>query len=566
MQTRYDVIVIGAGLSGGLPCAAYLQKAGLEVLLLEANSEAGTFCPTHETWPGVLDSPHVGVSFAGNSPVVEDLELERYGFRFKVSPVILACTYPDGTNSLICQEPERTAQNFALHSAADGERMLGIQTRVHERMIELNELKVFSPHPDPDKLERILEICAYVMDFSVEDMSTMTAPELCERTFESDAARQILLTPVAFHEHGAPFARGQGAFGTAFALFYTTGVALGGNEAQVQALSQCFLAHGGRVLTNCPVERVVIDGGRAAGVVLDQTAVYPGAEFQARHGVVSNAGVPETLRLVGYSAIRAADHRLASKMRHWKMGLRSSAVTSWLLAGPIRWGSASFDPLIGKALLVYRAFDNWDSAVRYLVDVLGNKTWDFFGQLMEFVDNGAADPHAISPEGHRVMRAEEVIPCALHGLGGIEAWDGPVREQMLERRNAVMARLVPGWNELVLDQYQWSPLDCWRLNRSARYGQAVGGDFSEDQWILDRMPYRMPIDGLYMSNGVWPVGLSWMAAGYNAAHVVARDVGVRNQSWWRARPVRWYLESLDRLLEPLELDRDALRPGGGGPR
>jgi phytoene dehydrogenase-like protein len=559
MQRTYDVIVVGAGLSGGLPCAAYLQKAGLEVLLLEANTEPGTFCPTHETWPGVLDSPHVGVSFAGNSPVIEDLELERYGFRFKASPVILACTYPDGTNALICQEPERTAENFARHCEADGERMLGIQTRVHERMVEL---KVFSPHPDPDKLDRILEICAYAMGFTVEEMSTMTAPELCERTFESDAARQILLTPVAFHEHGAPFGRGQGAFGTAFALFYTTGVAVGGNEAQVEVLTRCFIDHGGRLLTNCPVARVEVDANRATGVVLADDAIYPGLELQARHGVVSNAGVPETLRLVGDEAIRAADPRLAAKMRHWKMGLRGSAVTSWLLDGPVHWGSASFDPLIDRALLVYRAFDDWDGAVQYLVDVLGNKTEAILGQLMEFVDYGAADAHAVSPEGQRVMRAEEVIPIALHGLGGIEAWDGPLRDQMLRRRNEVMGTLVPGWSELVLDQYQWTPLDCWRLNRSAKYGQVVGGDFSEDQWILDRMPYRMPIDRLYMSNGVWPVGLSWMAAGYNAAGVVAQDAGVREQAWWKARPVEWYLDNLDRLLEPLELERDALRPAG----
>jgi phytoene dehydrogenase-like protein len=562
MQRTYDVIVIGAGLSGGLPCAAYLQKAGLEVLLLEANTEPGTFCPTHETWPGVLDSPHVGVSFAGNSPVIEDLELERYGFRFKASPVILACTYPDGTNALICQEPERTAENFARHCEADGERMLGIQTRVHERMVELNELKVFSPHPDPDKLDRILEICAYAMGFTVEEMSTMTAPELCERTFESDAARQILLTPVAFHEHGAPFGRGQGAFGTAFALFYTTGVAVGGNEAQVEVLTRCFIDHGGRLLTNCPVARVEVDANRATGVILADDAIYPGLELQGRHGVVSNAGVPETLRLVGDEAIRAADPRLAAKMRHWKMGLRGSAVTSWLLDGPVHWGSASFDPLIDRALLVYRAFDDWDGAVQYLVDVLGNKTEAILGQLMEFVDYGAADAHAVSPEGERVMRAEEVIPIALHGLGGIEAWDGPLRDEMLRRRNEVMGTLVPGWSELVLDQYQWTPLDCWRLNRSAKYGQVVGGDFSEDQWILDRMPYRMPIDGLYMSNGVWPVGLSWMAAGYNAAGVVAQDAGVREQAWWKARPVEWYLDNLDRLLEPLELERDALRPAG----
>jgi glycine/D-amino acid oxidase-like deaminating enzyme len=38
-----DVIVIGGGLSGGLPAAAYLQKAGLRVLVVEANAEPGSF-------------------------------------------------------------------------------------------------------------------------------------------------------------------------------------------------------------------------------------------------------------------------------------------------------------------------------------------------------------------------------------------------------------------------------------------------------------------------------------------------------------------------------------------
>jgi phytoene dehydrogenase-like protein len=49
MSADFDVIVIGGGLSGGLPAAAYLQKAGLQVLIVEANSERGTFCCTHET-------------------------------------------------------------------------------------------------------------------------------------------------------------------------------------------------------------------------------------------------------------------------------------------------------------------------------------------------------------------------------------------------------------------------------------------------------------------------------------------------------------------------------------
>jgi phytoene dehydrogenase-like protein len=549
----YDVIVIGGGVSGGLPAACYLQKAGLDVLIVEANSELGTFCCTHETWPQTLDSPHVGVSFAGNSPVIDDLELERYGFRFRASPVILGTTYRDGTNCLICQDPGRTAENFAKHSGHDGERMLGIQERVHETMVEFNELASFSPHPDPSKLDRVFEICAYAMGYTVAEMSEMTGPELCERTFESDACRQILMTPVAFWEHGAPFARGQGAFGVTFALYYTTGIGLGGNEALTDALTHCFLSTGGTIWTSCTVERIVLEDGRAAGVVLSERSLRPGAELEARVAVLSNAGVPETMRILGEPALTSADARLAAKMRHWKMGLRGSHVTSWLLDRRVSWASAQFDPLVDEAILLYRAFDSWEGTKRYMVDMLGNDTWKASGQLMEFTYYAPADPTSVSAQGHTIIRAEECFPYPLHGLGGPEAWDGPIRHELLAARNAVMAQLIDGWADMVIDQYEWTPLDNWRLNRAAKFGQVVGGDFSEDQWILDRMPYRMPFAGLYMSNGVWPVGLSWMAAGYNAAGVIAQDAGVRDQPWWNARPCEWYARNLDQLLAPLEL-------------
>jgi phytoene dehydrogenase-like protein len=437
---------------------------------------------------------------------------------------------------------------------------------VDETMVEFNELCSFSPHPDPGKLRRIFDLCAYAMDFPVEQMMEMTGPELCERTFETDACRQILMTPVAFWEHGAPFARGQGAFGTTFALYYTTGVGIGGNEVQVDALTRCFLAHGGELWTSAPVTEVLVEDGRAVGVRVAARPGGPTAEVLARVAVISNVGVPETLRLVGENVIQRADPLLAAKMRYWKMGLRGSHVTSWLLDRRISWKSAAFDPLIDEAILVYRAFDSWDGTKRYMVDMLGNDTRRVSGQLMEFTYPAPADPSSVSPEGHTILRAEECFPYALHGYGGPEAWDGPLRRELVAIRNSVLAELVRDWDDAVLDSYDWTPLDNWRLNRSAKFGQVVGGDFAEDQWILGRLPYRMPLPGLYMSNGVWPVGLSWMAAGYNAAQVVAADAGVRQPDWWRSRPCEWYSRNLQRLLSrgprhgPVREGEHATRP------
>src|SRR5919199_3787236 len=118
MQT-FDVIVVGGGISGGIPAATYLQKAGLNVVIVEGRPELGNFCPTHETWPGTLDSPHASINFSGNSPAIQDLELEsRYGYQIRTSPVVPGTAHPDGTNCLICYDPEQTAESVARHSEA----------------------------------------------------------------------------------------------------------------------------------------------------------------------------------------------------------------------------------------------------------------------------------------------------------------------------------------------------------------------------------------------------------------------------------------------------------------
>jgi len=43
--------------------------------------------------------------------------------------------------------------------------------------------------------------------------------------------------------------------------------------------------------------------------------------------------------------------------------------------------------------------------------------------------------------------------------------------------------------------------------------------------------------------------------------VVAQDAGIRNQTWWNARPFEWYASNLERLLAPLELQGLAIAGG-----
>ena len=71
-QQEYDVIVVGAGLSGGLPAGNYLQKAGARVLMIDANQEVGTHCKSNEFFPNAMCTPCASGYFGGASPMWED--------------------------------------------------------------------------------------------------------------------------------------------------------------------------------------------------------------------------------------------------------------------------------------------------------------------------------------------------------------------------------------------------------------------------------------------------------------------------------------------------------------
>jgi hypothetical protein len=141
---------------------------------------------------------------------------------------------------------------------------------------------------------------------------------------------------------------------------------IGGNEALLDAMSRCFLDHGGTMLTNCPVAEIEVEDGKARAVILSDRAVFPGARIEARHAVISNVGARKTLELVREPTIRLVDSRLAAKMKHWKMDERGSTVISWLIDGEMPWDSAGFDPLVTKAHLMYRAYDSWEAAKDYV--------------------------------------------------------------------------------------------------------------------------------------------------------------------------------------------------------
>jgi phytoene dehydrogenase-like protein len=81
MTADVDAIVIGAG-HNGLICAAYLARAGLRTLLVEARDRVGGTADS-EPFAGatvnVCNCDHVSVR---TTPVIEELRLASFGLQY----------------------------------------------------------------------------------------------------------------------------------------------------------------------------------------------------------------------------------------------------------------------------------------------------------------------------------------------------------------------------------------------------------------------------------------------------------------------------------------------------
>ena len=104
---EFDVVVLGAGLSGGLPAATYLQKAGARVALVEQGIDAGRFYLSYDLLPGARFD-HSPVNFSGLSPAVADLDLESYGYALRIPEVAFATLDEAGSSAVFYADGAKT--------------------------------------------------------------------------------------------------------------------------------------------------------------------------------------------------------------------------------------------------------------------------------------------------------------------------------------------------------------------------------------------------------------------------------------------------------------------------
>jgi phytoene dehydrogenase-like protein len=431
--------------------------------------------------------------------------------------VTFAALDASGASAVFYGDPARTHAQLARHSQADADQLAAIFARLGPRASRLLKCAIYTPHPNREAYDEALELSAAILEIDRATLLRTTGIELLESLFESDAVRRFLTALPALNLFGDLLEPGQGALTWLWSLALRAAVAPAANQSLVKALERAFVAAGGTFMRNTVAHELVVEAGHCVGAVVAPFGSTKTQTLWANAGVVSNLGAAQTAKLLGPHAW--------PRLGEWRSENRVLTVQDMVLRRPLKLPGD-----VAEAPRVYLVWDSWTECVEWLRQSRTDDLETYFGdiELTQF--------HRLYPG-----RPDRVALRVRYGTGPFAdgEWDWR-RTEFVQRMRARLELLDHELGDVIELEHVATPLDFWRSNPAATHGNPIGGDFVGGQWIEERLPYRAPVDRLYLSNGVWPPALSWLAAGYNTATVVAEDLGIRDQPWWRHEPLDWF--------------------------
>ena len=132
----WDAIIVGAG-HNGLTCAAYLARAGKQVLVLESRSRVGGACTIEEPFPGVLMSPCAYLAGLLHPLVVDELGLVQRGFHWTPAANGLFVPFLDGDSVQLWDDDdacEAEIRRFAPRDVNGWKAMTAVIRRLRDAL------------------------------------------------------------------------------------------------------------------------------------------------------------------------------------------------------------------------------------------------------------------------------------------------------------------------------------------------------------------------------------------------------------------------------------------------
>ena len=501
--SRGAAVVIGSG-PNGLSAAITLAQAGRDVTVLEAADVLGGGMQTADlTLPGFHHDVFSAVHPAGAaSPVFASLPLERHGLRWIHPEVCVAHVTGEDQAAALYRSLDETVAGFDEACPGDGERWRAFAGPYlqHFGAVRQTMLTGFPPVRGPANLLRTLGL-AGLLDFT--RLLLMPAQALAGELFDGTGAKALLYGS-AMHGDVPPTGAGSAIAGT---YLNVLGHAVGwpSPEGGSARLASALVGHlhelGGTTRTSARVERVLVERGKVAGVVV------AGGERVPATLVVADTTPGALLRL----APGAFPSRYTSALRRYRMGVGTIKV-DWALSEPIPWSA----PEARRAGTVH--VGGTDREVLQATapagdDGLAEKPFMLTGQ------QSVADPTR-APQGQHTAWAYT------HGPQDAD-WAGETDRQV-ERMEARIEHFAPGFRDAILGRHVMGPADLEARNANLVGGDVGGGSYTLDQLVFRPVPsispYRTPVRGLYIgSASTFPGGAVHGVPGRAAARLALAE-------------------------------------------
>lgn len=526
MSETYDGIVIGAG-PNGLTVAAYLAKAGLKMLVLEKNFEAGGGLATEQvTLPGFLHNTHaIYMPMVDYAPPLQDFKeylTQDYDLEFVFPSLVMAMPFSDGSSLCLYQDVDKTCASIARFSQKDAETYRRIADRY--RVLTEDFLGPATYEEAKPAFEQMVTLQQTDVGREITELTEKTPRDIIDGLFENDRVRSLFLYLSCMWglQHDLEGVSYLVPLLINRAVNYR--LVVGGSHHMAHLFTKVLYRHGGMIVSPVNLKRIVVENGAAVGVELEDGTLYKANKF-----VASGLDPYQTfLKYVGESNL---DDRFVTRINDWQWESSSFFHIHLALDGRPAIKAAVSNPDLNDAFISVVGYETEENLIRHY-DAIHNG--ELISSGFNFCFPSIHDPKQAPAGKHTAL----ISVHAPHDLkeGGAERWY-QIREQEAARCIERLREYVDGVGEQdILWHYITTPLDIGN-----KFADMVKGSYKQGAYLPLQMGYlrpneevsqnATPIEKLYVCGAsTFPGGLITFGPGYNAANKIAQDLRV--ERWW----------------------------------